>query len=168
MHIAAIVAASLNRVIGKDNQLPWHIPEDLKYFRSVTLGKPIIMGRNTFDSIGRPLPGRTNIVVTTNTDWQHEGVLVAHDLSGAIALGKEAAVAVGASEVMLIGGARLYEQCLAFCDRLYYTEVAVEIEGDAFFPALEPSAWQEVACESLEATAERPACHFRVLERRAA
>ncbi|MFP8968073.1 dihydrofolate reductase [Pokkaliibacter sp. CJK22405] len=165
MKVAAIVATSLNGVIGVENRLPWHIPEDLKYFRRVTMGKPVLMGRNTFDSIGRALPGRTNIVLTRNPEWQHEGVVVAHELDEALEQAKAAAQKAGAEEVMIMGGAQLYNTMLPHCDRLYLTRVHTQIEGDAFFPDVNPLQWQEVSRESLGATDERPACDFLVLER---
>jgi dihydrofolate reductase len=142
--VAIIVAMGENQVIGIDNQLPWHIPEDLKYFKSTTMGKPIVMGRKTFDSIGRPLPGRTNIVVTRNQHYAAEGVRVAHSVDQALAMAQLEAQASGVSEVMVIGGAQLYADCLPIADRLYITKVHASVEGDAFFPNLNWDDWQEL------------------------
>ncbi len=154
MKLAVIAAVADNGVIGRDNQLPWHLPEDLKYFKRVTLGKPIIMGRKTFDSIGRPLPGRSNIVVTRQPDWRAAGVVVAHSLAAALELaatrlpppqplklqtGPEAR-----PEAMLIGGAELYAEGIGRAERLYLTRVHASVDGDAYFPLLDPGQWREV------------------------
>jgi len=137
--LTLVAAMARNRVIGINNTLPWHLPEDLKHFKAVTLGKPVLMGRKTFDSIGRPLPGRRNIVITRQADWQAEGVDVAHSLSEAMQL------AEGVDEVCLIGGAELYAQAIGMADKLKLTEIAAEYEGDAHFPALAVGDWQELA-----------------------
>jgi dihydrofolate reductase len=115
-------------VIGINNTLPWHLPEDLKHFKAVTLGKPVLMGRKTYDSIGRPLPGRRNIVITRQSDWQAAGVEVAHSLEQALAM------ADGVAEVCLIGGADLYRQAMAMADALRLTEIDAAFDGDAHFP----------------------------------
>ena len=126
MTLALIVAAARNRVIGLNNAMPWHLPADLRYFKQVTLGKPVIMGRNTFESIGRPLPGRDNIVVTRNPAFEAAGVSVVHSLEEALALGSRLLSEQGRpeAELMLIGGAQLYVQAMPLADRLYITEVA--------------------------------------------
>lgn len=146
MKLALIVAAAANGVIGRNNQLPWHLPEDLQYFKAKTLGKPIIMGRKTYESIGRPLPGRPNIVVTRNGQWQAPGVHCAGGLKEALEL---AATLVGSAgqdgEVMVIGGAELYKLALPMADRVYLTRLGVEVEGDACFPDLDPAHWQLVS-----------------------
>jgi len=129
MKISLIVAVSRNGVIGRDNQLPWHLPEDLKYFKSVTMGKPILMGRKTYDSIGRPLPGRTNIVITRDPDWRADGVEVAGSLQGAMTLAEQACASAGAEEIMVIGGEQIYRMTLPVADRLYLTQVDAEVEG---------------------------------------
>lgn len=144
MKLAIIVAAAKNGVIGNNNQLPWHLPQDLKYFKSVTLGKPVIMGRKTYESIGRPLPGRTNIVVTRSADWKVDGVVVVNSIEQAL---EEARKAIAASatpveEAMIIGGAEIYRTALPMVNKVYLTRVEVEIEGDAFFPALPEAEWQ--------------------------
>jgi dihydrofolate reductase len=107
MKIALIVAVSQNNVIGRDNQLPWHLPEDLQYFKSVTMGKPILMGRKTFESIGRPLPGRVNIVITRDPDWTAEGVAIVNTIDDAMAAGAVACKAANSDEIMIIGGAQI-------------------------------------------------------------
>ena len=154
--LSIIVAMANNYAIGKDNQLLWHLPEDLKYFKRVTMGKPLIMGRKTFDSIGRPLPGRLNIVVTRQKDWQQEGVRVVHHLDDAIKLAGAQALIDGADEIMLIGGAQLYETALAKADKIYLTRVDTTLEGDAFFPTLDESQWQEKKRESFSASDKNP------------
>lgn len=141
--ISLIVAMASNRVIGRNNQLPWSLPSDLKYFKSMTMGKPIVMGRKTFESIGKPLPGRTNIVVTNNRAFKAEGVSVVHSLDEAIELATEVALGDDVAELMVIGGAQLYEAILPRVERLYLTEVQAEVEGDAWFPALDFSQWNE-------------------------
>ena len=140
--VSLVVAMARNGVIGRDNQLPWHLPGDLKYFKSVTMGKPIVMGRKTYDSIGRPLPGRTNIVIT-RSDWGVEGVEVVNSVNAAIALAKDVAKRDGVDEVMVMGGGEIYRQTLPLADRLYITEVDAEVEGDAYFPEFDVSQWRE-------------------------
>jgi len=127
--ISLLVAHDLNRVIGANNDLPWHIPEDLAYFKKMTLGKSIVMGRKTFESIGRPLPGRLNIVLTKNENYTAEGVLVFNDLNEAIEKARE-----HNEEVMIIGGAEIFKMALEIADRLYITLIEKHFEGDTFFP----------------------------------
>jgi len=164
MKVSLIVAVSRNGVIGIDNQLPWHLPEDLKYFKSVTMGKPIIMGRKTFDSIGRPLPGRTNIVITRDSSWQAEGAEVAQTLAQAMTLGRLACANADVDEAMVIGGEQIYRMTLPAADRLYLTEVQAEVEGDAFFPEFDASDWHQVS-EQLPETTDTHPYRFIVLER---
>jgi dihydrofolate reductase len=133
--ITLVAAMARGNVIGVDNTLPWHLPEDLKHFKAVTLGKPVIMGRKTFDSIGRPLPGRLNIVVSRQADWQHDGVTVAHSLPDALALAGDA------PEVCIIGGANLYAQALPLAHAMALTHIALDVAGDACFPAWVPGEW---------------------------
>ncbi len=142
--VAMIAAMDRNRVIGVDNQLPWYLPEDLKFFKRMTQAKPLVMGRKTFQSIGRPLPGRLNIVVTRDTGFHHDGVRVCHDLASALALADQQATIDGVEEIMVMGGAEIYAQALEHASRLYLTEVAIEVEGDARFPELDMSEWEEV------------------------
>ncbi|EPJ48023.1 MAG: dihydrofolate reductase [Osedax symbiont Rs2] len=143
MKLAMIVAQSKNRVIGKDNDLPWKLPNDLQYFKSVTMGRPIIMGRNTYESIGRALPGRTNIVITSNIDYSAQGIEVVHSLEQAVELAQSICLTDEVAEAMIIGGAQIYQQALPMADTLYITEVDAQIEGDAFFPVLDYSQFNE-------------------------
>jgi len=168
MRLAMIAAQSQNRVIGNNNKLPWYLPEDLKYFKRVTLGKPIIMGRKTFESIGRPLPGRTNIIITRNADWTHEGagVQVVHSLQQAIELAENLALINGFEESLVIGGAEIYALALPRADRLYLTQVHAEVQGDAHFPPLDSTQWLEVAREDFSAVEPNPYDYsFIVLDR---
>lgn len=148
--LCMIAAMAGNRVIGRANALPWHISADLKHFKRTTLGKPIVMGRKTYESIGRPLPGRTNIVVTRQRNFQPEGVRVVHTTEAAVAAAQEVATADGAQEVMVIGGEQLYRSLLPYAQRLYLTEVEGSIEGDAWFPELAADEWVELERERLE------------------
>ncbi|QRR01905.1 dihydrofolate reductase [Dyadobacter sandarakinus] len=139
MLISLIVAVSDNGVIGKDNQLLWRLPDDLKRFKQLTLGHPMIMGRKTFESIGKPLPGRTSIVVTRNTSVEIEGVMVVHSLEDALAEARK----IEALEVFIIGGGELYTQAQYLADRLYVTEVHSAFEGDTCFAIEDPTTWTE-------------------------
>lgn len=154
--VALIVALAENGVIGRDNQLPWHLPEDLAYFKRTTLGKPIIMGRKTFESIGRPLPGRPNLVVTRQRDWQVAGVTVCNSLDQALAQAQREATALGAGELMVIGGGELYRQALPRAERLYLTRVHAEVAGDAWFPDLAAHEWQQESTERHVAGGSNP------------
>lgn len=148
--ISLIVAAAADGVIGRDNAMPWHLPADLAHFKLLTWGKPIVMGRKTFEAIGKPLPGRLNIVVTRDPAWRADGVSVAHSLDAALA-------AVGtAPEVMVIGGAQLYEAALPRAARLHYTEVHAALDGDTRFPAFDRARWREVARSERAADARNP------------
>jgi dihydrofolate reductase len=159
--ITLVVAVADNGVIGRDNTLPWHLPDDLKRFKQLTLGKPIVMGRKTFDSIGRPLPGRHNIIVTRDPNYHREGVTVVHDVDAAL----RAAGAV--PEIMVIGGAELFRTLLPRAGRLHLTRVHGNIEGDVLWPALDDRAWSVVERESHSAD-ERHAwpMTFEVWEKR--
>ena len=167
MRLALIVAQGKNRVIGHQNRLPWHLPEDLRYFKQVTLGKPIIMGRKTFESIGKPLPGRTNIVISRDVQWTAENIKVVRSLEEAIETAKAQALMDGVEESVVIGGAQIYAQSLASVDRLYLTQVEAKLEGDAYFPEIDYSVWQELGRESYPAgdAPGRYAYSFLVLER---
>lgn len=156
MKLSMIVAAAQNRVIGRDNALPWYLPNDLKYFKQTTLGKPIIMGRKTYESIGRPLPGRTNIVITRQADYQPEGVKVVHSVEEARDLAASVCLIDGQSEAMIMGGAEIYTLALPHADRLYLTEVHADVEGDAYFPEYDKSDWQEVSREDFSAEGSNP------------
>jgi dihydrofolate reductase len=140
--LSVIVAIAKEGVIGVDNTLPWHLPEDLKRFRALTMGHHIIMGRKTYDSLGRLLPGRTMVIVTRNRDYQIEGALIANSLEQAIAL------CHNDDEVFLIGGAELYQAGLGLADKLYITEIDLAVVGDAHFPQLPIEQWRETAREA--------------------
>ena len=139
MLVSLAVAMSENRVIGRDNNLPWHLPADLGHFKALTLGKPIIMGRKTYESIGRPLPGRQNIVLTRDSTFQAPGCDLCASLEEALQLAGDA------PEVVIIGGGALYEAVLEMAHRIYLTEVHADIQGDTWFPELDPSDWTEVS-----------------------
>ncbi|WP_286917671.1 MULTISPECIES: dihydrofolate reductase [Pseudomonas] len=164
--LSLIAALAENRVIGIDNSMPWHLPGDFKYFKATTLGKPIIMGRKTWDSLGRPLPGRLNLVVSRQPDLDLPGAEVFASLDAAIERAEAWAHEQGADEVMLIGGAQLYELSLAQADRLYLTRVALQPEGDAWFPEFDENQWQKVSSVANEAVDDKPAYAFEVWERR--
>ncbi|MDR0779077.1 MAG: dihydrofolate reductase [Pseudomonadales bacterium] len=170
MKIALVVAVAQNRVIGKDNALPWHLPEDLKYFKRITLHKPVIMGRKTYDSIGKPLVGRVNIVVTRNTHYRPPGVLVVNSLESALERSEALLRMQNApddSEIAIIGGAQIFADSMALADRLYLTEVHAEVAGDIFFPAFAREDWLEVARADHPACAKNPYPYsFVVLERK--
>jgi dihydrofolate reductase len=159
--ISLIVAMAQNGVIGRDNSLPWRLPEDLKRFRAFTLGKPILMGRKTFDSIGRPLPGRTNLVLTRDRSWFAAGVIVVHSV-------EEALAQAGASEELVaIGGAEIYRLVLPFARRIYLTHVHADVPGDIYFPDFDPTQWADVECSTHPADDEHAyPITFVTLERR--
>ena len=160
MRISIIAAMDENRVIGKANRLPWHLPADLKHFRSLTLGKPIVMGRRTFDSLSGPLPGRTNIVVTKNRFYHADGCVLVHSLDDALA------VAGQAPEVMIVGGAALYEAMLPRTGRLYLTLIKAVFAGDTRFPKLDSSEWRETERSDHTADEKNPhAYSFVTLDR---
>lgn len=150
-----MVAHDPNRVIGLNNDLPWHIPEDLAYFKETTMGKAMVMGRKTFESIGRPLPGRQSIVVTRNKDYSHEGIIVVHDLEEAIEKAKD-----HSDEVMIIGGADIFRLAMGLADRLYITYIHQNFDGDTFFPAY-GSEWKLVT--TTEEMVSKSGTHFSYL-----
>lgn len=143
--LSLIVAVAENGVMGKDNDLPWKISSDMKYFKETTMGKPIIMGRKTFQSIGKPLPGRVNIVITRDRTFTAEGVITALSLEMALEVGMNMALVKSVDEVMVIGGAEIYELCLPDADRLYLTRVHGDVEGDTIFPSLNSEDWLEAS-----------------------
>jgi dihydrofolate reductase len=161
MRLALIAAVARNGVIGRGGDLPWRIPADLKYFKATTMGKPMIMGRRTFESIGKALPGRTSIVVTRRADFSADNVEAAADLDQALTI---AAVPRG-DEAMVIGGGEIYAAALPRADRLYLTEVHIDAEGDVHFPALDRAQWRETSRDDHPAKDDTPAFSFVILER---
>ena len=162
---ALIVARADNGVIGVDNQLPWHLPCDLKYFKQVTMGKPVVMGRKTFESIGRPLPGRTNVVITRNAIWSAPGTRVVGSLADALMLATAQADLDGADEVMVIGGATLYREAIDQVDRMYVTQVHVSPYGDAFFEAPDQEKFTRTTVEGHAGDDASPAHSYEVWDR---
>jgi dihydrofolate reductase len=148
MAIALVVAAARNGVIGRDGDMPWRLSSDLKRFKSITMGQPIIMGRKTWESIGRPLPGRLNIVVTRHADFEAPGACVVQSLEEAIKTAREAA---GQGDFFIVGGGQIYKETIHLADVLHVTHVETEIEGDAFFPPISAQDWQAVHEEALPA-----------------
>jgi dihydrofolate reductase len=137
-----VVAVSRNGIIGRDGDMPWRLSSDLKRFKALTLGKPVIMGRKTFQSIGKPLPGRPNVVISRDTGFSAEGVVVAHSLAGAIDLAARLAAESGVDEICILGGGEIYRQAMDHADRLLITHVEAEVDGDTSFPAIDPALWQ--------------------------
>lgn len=142
--VALILARADNGVIGRAGGLPWHLSGDLRFFKAQTIGKPVVMGRKTYQSIGKPLPGRPNLVITRDAGFRPDGVEVFADVTAALARAQELARESGASEVMVIGGGQIYAHTLALADRIYLTEVHARPQGDTVFPALDPAEWREV------------------------
>ena len=142
--LSIVVAIAHNRVIGANNTMPWHLPEDLKRFKSLTFGKPVIMGRRTYDSIGRALPGRRNIVITRDANWMADGVEVVHSLDEALVLIQND------TEASIIGGAQLYLQAMDIVQSLMVTEIDLDVAGDTFFPEINPDIWLEVSRQPQE------------------
>ncbi len=163
MIISIIAAMDRNHLIGNNNQLPWHLPADFTHFKSVTMGKPIVMGRKTHESIGRPLPGRVNIVLSKNRDTRFEGVVCVTDFSDAMAAAAEAE----AEELVIIGGSTVYEMLMPRVSRMYLTYVDAEFEGDAWFPVFDQSLWQESASVIRQADEKNLYdCRFVTLEKK--
>lgn len=154
--LSVIVAVAENGVVGKNNALPWYLPADLRYFKQTTLGKPIVMGRKTFESIGRPLPGRTNIVISSNPDYAAEGVTVVSSLPDALDFAGEVALIDGTEELMVIGGATIYAAAIPLADRLYVTEVHAIVEGDACLGEIDWGKWSESSRDYHSAEAPNP------------
>jgi dihydrofolate reductase len=142
--ISLLVAVDEGNVIGKDNKLPWHLPADLKYFKNQTWGMPVVMGRKTFESIGKPLPGRTSIVITRNKAWTFEKVWTAHTITDAVAIAQN----LGVKEIFVIGGAEIFNAVLPQAGRIYRTRIHHHFEGDVFFAALPATGWQLVKSHS--------------------
>lgn len=143
--VALIWAMAENRVIGIDNKMPWYLPKDLQFFKQCTWAKPVIMGRKTHESIGRPLPGRTNIIITRNQDFTAKGCKVVHSLEAALELADQCCLIDGGEEIIIMGGAEIYQQSMAHADKLYITKVHANVEGDAYFPEYDENQWQEVS-----------------------
>ena len=164
LDITIVVARAKNGVIGNNGTLPWHLPDDLKRFKKITVGKPIVMGRKTFESIGRPLPGRHNIVLTRQAGWTADGVTVVPNLAEAVAAaGLDPRIR---GHIMIIGGAEIYALALPIATRVELTEVDAEPDGDTFLPPFDPARWAEVARETHGAEGARPGYAFITLERR--
>ena len=141
MIISLIVAMGRNKVIGRNNSLPWYLPADMKRFKEITTGKPVIMGRKTFESIKKPLPNRINIIVTHDVNYKAEGCMIAHSVEEALK------AAEGKDEVMVIGGSKIYEQFLPIANKIYLTVIDEDFDGDTFFPEYKKEDWKEVSRE---------------------
>jgi len=164
--ISLIVAMAENRVIGRDGGMPWHLSGDLKYFKKVTMGCPMVMGRKTYESIGRPLPGRLNIVVTRDRSYSPDGVSVVNSLDEALEAAQTRAKEDGVEDVMVVGGGQIYADTISRADRVYLTEVHAEVDGDTIFPALSDSEWREVFRDARPENVEgEPAYSFVILDR---
>lgn len=167
MKLSLIVAKAANGCIGRDNKLPWYLPGDLKYFKQATFGKPVIMGRKTWESLKGPLPGRANIVITRQPGYVAEGARVVSNLDDAIRLAESIALIDGVDEVVVIGGAQIYAEALPRADVLYITEVHAEVDGDAFFPAYDTRCWQEAGRQDFKAEDPNPYDYSFVVYQRA-
>ena len=164
MIISFIVAASTNHVIGKNNQLLWSLPNDMKFFKNTTWAMPVLMGRKTFESLGKPLAGRLNIVITRKKDWQPEGTVVVHSLNEAI----EAAKKADYKEAFIIGGGEIFKEAIPVADKIYLTLVDAELEGDAFFPAIDTNQWVMESERSFSSDARHVySYHFQVWKKKA-
>ncbi|RPH43199.1 MAG: dihydrofolate reductase [Burkholderiales bacterium] len=151
--LTLVVARARDGVIGRDNALPWHLPEDLQHFKATTMGHPILMGRRTFESIGRPLPGRRTVVLTRDAGWARDGCERAGSLDEAIAL------CAGAPEAFVVGGAQVYREAMARADRLIVTDIDLDVDGDARFPSIDPAAW---TCTSRSPAVSRTGLHYAI------
>ncbi|MEO7531354.1 MAG: dihydrofolate reductase [Sediminibacterium sp.] len=159
MLISLIVAASINNVIGKNNQLLWSLPNDMKFFKNTTWAMPVLMGRKTFESLGKPLPGRLNVVITRQTGWKPDGAMIVHSLADAI----KAAATADYREAFVIGGGEIFKEALTLADKIYMTRVDAELEGDAFFPVINSDQWKIVSEDSRAVDAKHAyAYHFQV------
>jgi len=165
MMISLIVAVSRNGIIGRNGDLAWKISDDLKRFRALTIGKPIVMGRKTFDSIGKPLPGRANIVVSRSME-KHEGVVVARTVEDGLRAASDAAARLGVNEIVVIGGAEIYASTLPLAGRIYLTEVDADVDGDVRFPAFDPAEWVRHPDGGAEESARNEfGCRYFILDR---
>ncbi len=166
MKLSLIVAISQNGCIGINNKLPWYLPEDLKYFRRLTTGNIVIMGRKTFESIGKPLPNRQNIVISRNTNFAAESIKTVSSIEQALHVANSMADISGIEEAFIMGGAQIYEQSLPLAQRLYITEVKKTVTGDAFFPSIDLAQWQEIGREAHYYEPQDTHYDFVVYERR--
>jgi dihydrofolate reductase len=164
LDVTMVVARARNGVIGNKGAMPWHLPADLKRFKAITVGKPVVMGRKTFESIGKPLPGRQNIVLTRDASWTADGVTVVPNLAEAVAAAGLDPRILG--HIMIIGGAEIYALALPIATRVELTEIDAEPEGDTFLPAFDPARWEEVARVTHEPEGDKPGYAFITLERR--
>lgn len=165
LRLSILVAMARNRVIGRNNQLPWHLPADLKHFKFLTMGKPIVMGRKTYESIGRPLPGRTNIIITHQTNYQAPGAIVVNSVAEALQVCKDANTIN--NESFMIGGEKLFQQTLEICQRMYITEIQKDFEGDTFFPEFDPDDWKETQRDKhIAENDDNLEYHFVILDRK--
>ena len=165
MMVSLIWAMSRNRVIGRNNRLPWKLPRDSAFFRTITMGKPVIMGRRTFESVGRPLPGRTNIVLT-RSGFAHDSARIVPDLDAALEMAESQCLIDGIEECFVVGGANIYALALPRADRLYETLIDADIEGDTYFPPYDASEFTQVAKEDFDADEEHAfPFSIRVLDR---
>lgn len=163
MIISLLVAASENNVIGKYNKLPWHLPDDLKYFKNLTWGMPILMGRKTYESIGRPLPGRKSIVITRNKDWQQQGIEVVHSIDEAV----EKAKAFGVKEIFVIGGAEIFKTTFPDAKRIFLTRIHHYFDGDTYLPEINETEWTLASSRYCEADQKNSYDHtYQVWERK--
>ncbi len=166
IRIALVVAIAENGVIGHAGALPWRISDDLKWFKKVTMGKPVIMGRKTYESIGKPLPGRKNIIITRMNAFQAEGMHVAGSITEAVASGRQFARAAGEGEVCIIGGGEIYAQAIGMTDRLYVTRVNAKVEGDVRFPSIAADQWAEnIVGNCIKSERNQYACEFVIFDR---
>ncbi|MFC0805967.1 dihydrofolate reductase [Ensifer sp. P24N7] len=165
--IVFVVAVAANGVIGREGDLPWRLSTDLKRFKALTIGKPVVMGRKTWASLGRPLPGRPNIVISRNPDFEAPGAEVAPSLEVALTIARERAAAVGADEICIIGGGEIYRQSIGMADVLHVTEVQAEVDGDTRFPSIDPAIFEKVLEEDLpRGEKDSHAMHFVTWRRR--
>ncbi len=165
LRLSLLVAMAKNRVIGRNNRLPWHLPADLKHFKFLTMGQTIVMGRKTFESIGKPLPGRANIIITHQTDYEVLGATVVNSLENALMICEE--TSTDNSENFIIGGEKLYRQTLKLCQRIYITEIQRDFEGDVYFPEFDLTDWKETQRDKrISDSDDRLEFHFVVLDRK--
>lgn len=162
MIISLIVAASTNNAIGKNNQLPWHLPNDMKFFKNTTWAMPVLMGRKTFESLGKPLVGRLNILITRQKDWKPQGTVIVHSLAAAVTAAHNADY----KEAFVIGGGEIFNEAMPLANKIYLTRVDAKVEGDVFFPEINTQDWQLVSEQSFLADEKHAyAYHFQLWQR---